>query len=590
MSALGAIVALGKSAPLTRTEVDSYVADHEDLLDSAVSERKLGSRSAAFLLGGGQHGAEEDRSSWALSLGAVYGAVRLVGVEPTELEGQFALVTHDADSDQTRLIADPFGMQRFYVATRPGRLYASSSALAMARHLGAVPDRLGIETFLATGGQFGWRTMWDGVERLEPGVVVEITGGDRHDRVYWAPSVDPEWRDLSFDVSTARHTEALTSALERNLAGAGTMLADLTGGFDSRLLALALRRAGVSVVTQTAGGRDDPDVVIAQRIARELDLPWRPMPRRAPPNADAGLRAIDEAAAWGDGHLDVLNALPVLEGFKSHSRDFGRLVNGGGGEHLRFYAWAQESYRAGRSSRVNYSRWINLRVLSPLDVRLLRDDPLPAVRRDAEERMRPVAARYSDQPNTVQLDAMYAYRSTGHFGAWTSLARRYLDLDLPYYWKSVFNGAFSTSYRYRNHNRLVRHMIAGLDPSIARLTTQRGGPAEPWRASNLHRFVPFYARQVRNLVPHLSNRMLGRPLLAAQGADGGVDETLGLLPALRDDGTLDVARMRSGALYDPARLNEVLEQSAKPGAASSPLLGRIITVERALRLVDAGIT
>lgn len=574
-------------APLSASEVDAFADVHVSLLGSVLAERRLASHGAAFRLGTreGSGRSEADGPRWALSLGAVHGVERLLGAPLTSLDGQFAAVTHDAESSLTRFIADPLGMQRYYVAERGSRLYASTSALALARALGVQPDPLGVATFLATGGQFGRRTLWAGVERLDPGTVVEVADGRRRERVYWSPEVEPGSSDGSLGGSTERNVEALVASLRDYLPRSRPLLADLTGGFDSRLLTLSLRRAGVPIVSTTAGTQQQPDVVIAREIARQLGLSWRWLEPPGAADPDQAARGLDDAVAWSDGHLNALEALPVLANHARNADGFSRLINGGGGEHLRYYAWAQEFPRAGHTRRVDYSRWINYRVLSPIDAGLFRQDPVPAVRRDVEERMRPVAARYAQHPNTVQLDAMYAYKSTGHFGAWMSLARRDLDVELPYYWKPVFGSAFSTSYRFRNHNRLIRQMIARLDPAIARMPTERGGPAEPWRASNLHRFLPFYMRQVRNLVPRVTHRVAGRALWAQRDSPGDT----GLVRALRDDGSLDPSRMRSAPLYDSAHLIDLLREGVEHGPPSA-LLGRVITLERALALVDTEIT
>jgi asparagine synthase (glutamine-hydrolysing) len=501
------------------------------------------------------------------------------------LDGQFAAVTHDAESSVTRIIADPLGMQRYYVAEQGGRLYASTSGLALARALGSQPDPIGVATFLATGGQFGRRTIWAGVERLEPGVVVEVANGRRSASVYWTPEVDGEAAQSTLAGSAQRNTEVLVGTLRAHFARSQSVLADLTGGFDSRLLTLSLCRAEVPIVSTTSGSEHQQDVVIAREIARRLGLAWRWIPPLEQIDSERSVQALDEAVAWTDGHINALEALPVLASHARNGSEFRGLINGGGGEHLRYYAWAQEFPKAGRTRRVNYARWINYRVLSPVDTGIFRADPLPTARQDVDERMRPVAARYEQHPNTVQLDAMYAYKSTGHFGAWMSLARRHLDVELPFYCKPVFETAFSTSYRYRNHNRLIRRMITGLNPDIARLPTERGGSAEPWRASNVHRFVPFYTRQIRNLIPRATHRVTGRALLAGQEppADSGI------MPALLAQGALDPKRMRSAPLYDSDRLSELLKRQADPNAPASALLGRVLTVERALVLADTGI-
>jgi hypothetical protein len=89
------------------------------------------------------------------------------------------------------------------------------------------------------------------------------------------------------------------------------------------------------------------------------------------------------------------------------------LLTDGGGEHFRGFAWQQEFLRGGHSTVVNVDNWIDMRMLKPISAAAFVNDPTPAVRDDVRERVVTAAAPYSSHLNTVQLDTMYAYKSTG---------------------------------------------------------------------------------------------------------------------------------------------------------------------------------
>jgi len=499
--------------------------------------------------------------------------------EPLEaLDGQFAFVRQDGETIE--VATDPFGMQALHVAQRAGRSYVSTSALALAAHLGAPPDPDGVLSFLRTGYQFGARTAWQGVERLEPAIALRFAGAAPSRRCYWRAEPDPSMGGLGLEETVERCLDALTGALRARLSGRECLWADLTGGFDSRLLCLALRAAGVAFTATTSGPRSSADVEIAQRLAAMAGWRWSHVnPADAPGAVSEG---IEEALAWGDVNLEVLQLAEVLWGHRRNTAVCGRLVNGGGGEHLRHYASAQELLRAGRSTRVDLDRWVDLRMLAPENTSVFREDPTPHVRRDLLERMRERARPRADLPNTVQLDLLYAYKSTGHFGAYTSAARGHLDAELPFYWKPVFTAAISARDRFRTQHRLQRHMIAALDARLAAVVTQRGGPAEPWRAGNLYRFAPYYARQVRNLGMRLAR---GR-LPVGGGPTEPVDPARArALAQLRP--RLEPATMRSGPLYRASGLADLLARAQRPGFAEWSLVGRIVTMELALEAAGA---
>ena len=48
---------------------------------------------------------------------------------------------------------------------------------------------------------------------------------------------------------------------------------------------------------------------------------------------------------------------------------------------------------------------------------------------------------------------------------------------------------------------------------VAALPTTRGGPAQPWRASTVHRFLPYYGKLARKAVTKVSGKVLDTPLL-----------------------------------------------------------------------------
>jgi hypothetical protein len=515
---------------------------------------------------------------WAMVAGCVHPQSGVLTESLEALDGQFALVRQAGETIE--VATDPFGMQALHVAHRTGRSYVSTSALTLAAHLGAPPEPDGVMAFLRTGYQFGARTLWRGVERLEPATALRFAGDGPSRRCYWRVEPDPSMRELTLDETVERCLDALVDTLSARLAEGPCLWADLTGGFDSRLMCLALRAAQVEFTATTAGPSGSADVEIARRLAAMADWPWS--------HLDLGdavgpvAEVTGEALAWGDGNLEALQLAEVLWIHRRNAATCGRLINGGGGEHLRHYASAQELLRAGRSTRVNLDRWVDLRMLAPEDTSVFRENPTPRVRRDLLERMRERAVPRADLPNTVQLDLLYAYKSTGHFGAYTSAARGHLDAELPFYWKPVFTAAISARDRFRTQHRLQRQMIAALDARLAAVVTQRGGPAEPWRAGNLHRFAPYYVRQARNL----GRRLAAGRLPAATGRPASVNQTRAR--ALAELGPrLDATVMRSGSLYRPEGLADLVARAHRPGFTQWPLVGRIVTLEMALEAADA---
>jgi asparagine synthetase B (glutamine-hydrolysing) len=595
MSGIVGVVCGDSSASALKADVAGLVGAYESLRGPADHhELSAGDRGRFVLLDTDASNAKHlsRGPSWLAFSGVVYHPRSALGAPIEELDGQFALVAYDADEDEIRIASDPFGMQTVYVAERGATTYVSTSALALAKHLRAAPSRLGLYGFLLAGYHFGTRTNWEGIRRLDPATVVRLTGDGHKEERYWRPALDESFRRLSFRDSLDRCLEIVTETIRAYPSRGPAAWVDLTAGFDSRLLTLLLRDAGADIRTNTryaVEGETDPQM--AKRIAEEAGFPWTGFRQ---PDEWASLlpSMLATALARGDGVLEVLQLARVLWARDLMRRSSSRLLSGGGGEHFQYYAWQTEFLRAGRSTTVNFDNWLAMRLFSPVDTSVLSGDPIPETRADFRERMMAWREPYADELNTTQLDILYAYKCTGHFGAYLSADAAFMRAEVPFYLKPIFTAAFSTNYRYRNGHRLMRHMIDRLDPAVAAIDTTKGGPAQPWRLRNAHRYAPYLGRIGRKAIDKVTTKYLGRAYLFrgttffpwAEQANSRVIDLLSV------DGALDPSLMRSGALYDPRAFERFLAR-ARRGAftAESVLLGRIITIELALRETDSGL-
>jgi hypothetical protein len=294
---------------------------------------------------------------------------------------------------------------------------------------------------------------------------------------------------------------------------------------------------------------------------------------------------LGSSLAWGDGNLEVLQLSRVLWEHRVLARTLPSLLSGGGGEHLQFAAWKSEFAAAGRTTQVRLDNWIDMRMIKPVDRSVLAGSPLAEVREDMRQRLSRWIEPFSGEVNTTQLDLLYAYKSTGHFGAYRSADDGLLTAQLPFYFRPVFEAAISTDHRHRNGHRLMRHMMERLDPAIAALPTTRGGPAQPWRMTNAHRFAPYFTQLARKAVTKVSDRTLGHPLLMQhQSFPWAPRANASVLDELSSRGTFRPERLLSADLYRPEALQHLLETSRRPGFTQDALLGRVITLELALHL------
>jgi Glutamine amidotransferase domain len=515
----------------------------------------------------------------------VHGADGAAVPDAALLEGQFALATYDESSQTLAVATDAFGMFPLFHASRNGMHYFSTSALTLAKHLAASADVLGLFIFLRTGYHFGTRTHWLGVDRLEPGQRLLFAQEGVRSEFYWRPEPDEAVTRLDLDASARFCVRACVDTFRQLYANDDAAWADLTGGYDTRLLTLALSRATVRFRTNTVGDDWTEDVRIAREVAEAAGFDWTrlPLPTEAGENFTA---LFARALAAGHGHLDALELMRVLATHEAKRADLSRLLTGGGGQHFQYYAWLTEFRQAGRSTEVNMDNWVRMRLLGgPLDTSIFTDYPASEIERDLRDRCVTWIAPYRNEINTRQLDLLHAYKGMGHFGAYTGAASSVLRAELPFYMRSVFLAAFSTSHRHRNGHRLMQCMMEELQPHVAAVRTTSGGPAQPMRLRNLHRFLPYYFRLTAKAVEKVTGVRVYRP--RAERRTPTSPELR--LAAMRTVLGGDARSLRSRALFKTAELDRLLADAGRPDFAGGQLLGRILTVEAALRAVDAGV-
>jgi hypothetical protein len=590
MSGLVAVISRVPDEPVDHEESVALEGAYEEMRGHRVREVLHAGDAARLALFGRPEGedaalVERRLGSWAVAVGVVHSEAPLLDSRLDQLDGAFALIRHDEDAGAITAASDPFGMQHFYMAKTAKRVYLSTSAIVLAKFLGATASAFDVFTYLRIGRNFGSNTHWHGVERLLPGVSLTITNGEVKRSRYWRPSLDDTVRRLPFDRAVEHCTEVTVETVRRYCNGTAAW-SDLTGGFDTRLLDAVLDRAGVSFRVNTVGSDGDRDVMIASRLAREAGWDWTCF--RLPPDWPEILPSmLRRSLAWSDGHLDILQLSEVLWLHREKSRTSSSLLTGGGGEHFRHRAWQQEFLGAGRSNVVNWENWLRMRVLPPLGAAIFRADRSEEVRADLRRRMQDWLEPYAGEPNTFQLDLLYTYRTIGHFGAYRSAATAFLNAELPFYFKPIFTAATSTNFRFRNHSRLQRHLIARLNGKLAAVETTSGGPAEPWRASNLYRFAPYYGRIARKAVNKLSQKATGRPVLASGHQAAPSAARAAVVTHLEDTAGFHYDKLRLAPLLRREGFDELMRGARDPAVGDPTLLGRVITAELALRETDS---
>jgi hypothetical protein len=250
------------------------------------------------------------------------------------IEGAVAALA--SDGSRARLVCGAGAPTMLYAAG--GRAWSTHAvAAAVLARGGARLDSARVPELLAAELVGGDRTLVSGVEASPAATVVDLDAGAR-ERSFWPR--EERWAPLPEADARARAADALLAGLERRLEGAAHPRFSLTGGLDSRVVAVALRELGIEAEAFTWGEPDWPDVQAAAAIARALGVPHRHLPFEWLDDAPALALARAEARfTEGAIHLG-----PARIGWPA---PMGAFVTGAGGEAGRAFYYRQEAPRDG---------------------------------------------------------------------------------------------------------------------------------------------------------------------------------------------------------------------------------------------------
>lgn len=221
--------------------------------------------------------------------------------EVARLSGTFTAL-HVQTRGRGHVFADPFSIGNVYMADRPEYAVFASRA-AIAAWIGAPDgqeprrDALGIGWMGFAGVILDDVTGFEGVTVLPQCARVDLDGAGEHKiatalhPARWYPNgLRPEEAALVARADLDAELRAISEL------GVATVLSDLTGGKDSRVILAGMLSAGVvdSFRFLTRGPPDLPDVHIANHLAEQLGLQRaRPLPLPEDEAARWRVRAVD---------------------------------------------------------------------------------------------------------------------------------------------------------------------------------------------------------------------------------------------------------------------------------------------------------
>lgn len=413
--------------------------------------------------------------------------------ELRDLPDSLAVMAHV--DDRVILITGPGGLQALFRCRGDGVTAWSTHALAAAviARAHAEVDHAAVASLITWEFVAGDATLLHGTRAVAPASRIELDPGGASETVCWEGR--DRWAPLPPQQAHREAERALLGSLSASLSAARRPVLGLTGGVDSRAVAVALRELGIDVaaLTYLSDAAAYADAEAAAGIATRLGLAHDVA--RLSPRPASHARA---EALWTDG------AAPIGLGHVAWPRGISHWIVGVGGEVGRafYYRWT------GPRSPSASPRLLERVMLADLELDLGGADP--EVRRRLRDTLRELLAEAatSGHRGWSVLDVLYGEQRVRRW-ARAMAPRLGADWVAPFASQRVMRALASLPLEDRRSDGFARRFIAARVPELVPQP-----PPAPRR-----RPLPPLLRREAVLAARRARRALGLPPLGRRDAE-----------------------------------------------------------------------
>ena len=223
-----------------------------------------------------------------------------------QISGQSLAIA--ADNDRARIVTGCGLVAAAYAAEGPGASAWASHAVA-AGFLAtgtATFDHERLPELIARKFVGGGRTLIKESSMLPVAYTIDITRSGHSTRTFW--TAQERWRKVPPEIAISKAEVALHCSLRERTQGLEPVDVGLTGGLDSRVIALILKEADIPFRTFTWAREGGPDLEPARALSAALGIEHRRLePVEAEP--ESAIDTIHAAARWTEG----IGAASVIE-------------------------------------------------------------------------------------------------------------------------------------------------------------------------------------------------------------------------------------------------------------------------------------
>ncbi len=419
-------------------------------------------------------------------------------------------------------------------------------------------DPEAVVEFVQFGCIYSGRTLFSQIRKLDPDMIVESRADGRTATLKKAiPDIsDPPGRDF----------EQVLRSLAESIRNENVSL-DLTGGIDSRLLAVSLAYFGLPFELAASGTPGIEDLQIAQEVAGVLDRNFFTT-RHAPASTD-----WKDLFSLSDGLFDLGKSdRPIQLQRDRAARGVTLAVSGAGGELFKDFWWLQD-FPFYKRREANLERLYAMRFAPgkpKLEIFSQQYRPIVAGTRNRVLRAMSNCAVAS---NTKTYDRIYYELKMREFaGRFLTNSSAVLRVHAPYLEREAAAIGYNLDRSKRFFNRYHRASITKMAPQVAKIATTEGGMTASAAISDVSRDLIKYVFDRASRLKRKLNQRRGATVRPSQGPDSA-DLPLVLSQFARARNTIQ-------RLQDHGVVSKSMRPDQIPSASLGSLLSLDMLIER----------